>query len=326
MTREESKDALNLILTGIPSEAQIGAFMIAHRMKRPEPEELAGMIDSYLELGPKIYSNKTIKAPICFGMPFDGRDRTAPIYPITTLVLLSAEQPVILNGGQRMPVKYGVTSKELFYSLKLNLKGLKINEVISCIEENQFGFIYQPDHFKLAEKLIYYRKEIGKRPPIASMELLWNTFQGENLFCSGFVHSPTEKRHQTTLKILGKNNFILIKGLEGGVDLSTSKTNQIKIYQNDNCRELNLNARDFNINRKDENFLNIETWAMDAFSTLEYNGPLLNSLLFNSGFYLYATGNSDSIKSGIEYAKYLIINGKVKSVLKKLRSWRKRLN
>ena len=96
MTREESADALNLILTGIASPAQIGAFMIAHRIRRPEPQELAGMVDTYLKLGPQFFSSKTQRRPICFGMPFDGRKRTAPIYPLTALVLLSAGQPVVL--------------------------------------------------------------------------------------------------------------------------------------------------------------------------------------------------------------------------------------
>ena len=61
MSREESANALKIMLKGIPSPAQIGAFMIAHRIRRPEPQELAGMIDTYNSLGPKIYSEyKTV--------------------------------------------------------------------------------------------------------------------------------------------------------------------------------------------------------------------------------------------------------------------------
>ena len=87
MSRKESSDALKLILTAKATPAQIGAFMIAHRIRRPEPQELAGMIDTYLELGPELKSGKRQRHPICFGMPFDGRNRTTPIYPLTTLIL-----------------------------------------------------------------------------------------------------------------------------------------------------------------------------------------------------------------------------------------------
>ncbi len=49
MSREESADALELILINKPSPAQIGTFLIAHRIIRPEPQELAGMIDTYIK-------------------------------------------------------------------------------------------------------------------------------------------------------------------------------------------------------------------------------------------------------------------------------------
>ena len=52
MTREESAEALRLILMSKASPAQIGAFLMAHRIRRPEPQELAGMIDTYSKLGP----------------------------------------------------------------------------------------------------------------------------------------------------------------------------------------------------------------------------------------------------------------------------------
>ena len=37
LSREESADALKLILQAKATPAQIGAFMIAHRIRRPEP-------------------------------------------------------------------------------------------------------------------------------------------------------------------------------------------------------------------------------------------------------------------------------------------------
>ena len=84
MTREEAADALDLMLNGEASPAQIGAFLIAHRIRRPEPQELTGMLDTYRSLGPVITSQDGQPAPLCFGMPFDGRTRTAPIYPLTS--------------------------------------------------------------------------------------------------------------------------------------------------------------------------------------------------------------------------------------------------
>jgi anthranilate phosphoribosyltransferase len=89
LSREEAAEALDLMLHQEATPAQIGAFLIAHRIRRPEPQELTGMLDTYRQLGPKLHSKTDQTAPVCFCMPFDGRSRTAPVYPLTTLVLLA---------------------------------------------------------------------------------------------------------------------------------------------------------------------------------------------------------------------------------------------
>ena len=46
LTRNEADEAMELMLTGGASDVQIGAFLIAHRIRRPEPQELTGMLDT----------------------------------------------------------------------------------------------------------------------------------------------------------------------------------------------------------------------------------------------------------------------------------------
>lgn len=162
LTRAEAQEALELMLTAQASPAQIGAFLIAHRIRRPEPQELAGMLDLYHRLGPNL---STERRAICFGIPFDGRSRTAPVYPLTALVLAAAGIPVVLQGAGRMPVKYGVTAMELFRGLGLNLLGLDLGSVQLGLDQHGLALLHQPEHFPLAEALNQYREELGKRPP-----------------------------------------------------------------------------------------------------------------------------------------------------------------
>ncbi|MGL5807048.1 MAG: hypothetical protein ACRC11_16680, partial [Xenococcaceae cyanobacterium] len=87
LTREEAEMATSMMLQGIATPAQIGAFMIAHRIKRPTSTELVGMLDSYDKLGTKLSIDRLERVPVVFGNPYDGRDRTAPVTPITALML-----------------------------------------------------------------------------------------------------------------------------------------------------------------------------------------------------------------------------------------------
>ena len=325
LSREESAEATKLILKEEASAAQIGAFMIAHRIRRPEPEELAGMIDTYKELGPKIISPKTHRRPIYFGTHFDGRTKTAPIYPLTTLLLLSQKQPVILHGGSRMPIKYGVTHNELFQVLGLNLFGLSTNQLQEYFIENELAVFHQPDHFPLADNLICYRDQLGKRTTIASMELLWTCHEGHHLHISGYYHSPTEQRHWKTLEMMGEENIITVKGLEGGVDLSINRPTTIGHYKNNNGIRKVFNPSEFNYSGKDLAWKDIKEWKQFALQALNGEGPLTKALEWNAGIYFFYSGLSSDIQSGIDQAKKIMKSGYALKHLEQLINWRKKI-
>jgi len=322
LSREESAEALNLILTAQASPAQIGAFLIAHRIRRPEPQELTGMLDTYRALGPQLKSAIGQKRPVCFGMPFDGRTRTAPIYPLTALVLLSTGQPIVLQGGRRMPVKYGVTAEELFKALGLELKGLTLDQVEAGFNNNGLALIYQPDHFPLAESLISYRDEIGKRPPLASLELLWTAHQGEHLLVSGFVHPPTENRAWKALELAGEKSLITVKGLEGSTDLPISRACVMSWVQAGQPERLVLHPRDHGCFDQDIEWNNIEQWSKQALEALNNRGPLSQSLRWNAGTYLWLSGQADNLADGIHQADACLKSGAAKTKLDQLIIWR----
>ena len=318
LNREEASEALRLILQSKASPAQIGAFLIAHRIRRPEPAELAGMLDTYKNLGPKLNSKTGEKSPICFGMPFDGRNKTLPIYPLTILILLHYKQPVVIQGGQRMPVKYGITSFELFTKLGINLKGLSPRQTEEKFQETGFALIHQPDHFPLAESLITYRDEIGKRPPLATLELMWSAHQGKHLLICGFVHPPTEELILDTLRIYGEENIILVKGLEGGIDLSTNRKCIIRLVDNQNSEKINLHALRYKLEGKDNRWEDIEKWHKYALEALNNTGPLLNPMLWNAGVYLWLCGITNNITDGIKKANECIYTGSIRNTFNKL--------
>ncbi len=322
MTRKESADALELILKGSPTPAQIGAFFIAHRIRRPEPQELAGMVDTYIKLGPKLHQNQELTQPICFGMPFDGRSKTAPIYPLAILVLLDAGQPIVLHGAGPMPVKYGVTTEALFNALGLCLTKLSMDAVQNGFVKHGLALIHQPDHFPLAETLISYREEIGKRPPVASMELLWTAHQGKHLLVTGYVHPPTEGRHTKALEILGEQNIVTIKGLEGGTDIPISRTTKATHINNNHEKHLILDPLQYACQGKDIRWEDLDRWRLISMQALNGEGPLAKAVVWNAGIYLWLAKISDSIADGIQKAEVSLTSGSAKATLQQLIKWR----
>ena len=174
LTRESAATVTRMMLLGEATPAQIGAFMIAHRIRRPTGEELAGMLDAYNELGPKLRPIASQRQVIVLGIPYDGRTRTAPISPITALLLAAAGQPVVMHGGDRLPTKYGLPLVEVWQSLGVDWTLMSFERMQQVFEQTGIAMVYTPKHFPLTNSIWEYRDQLGKRPPFATMELIWN--------------------------------------------------------------------------------------------------------------------------------------------------------
>ncbi len=304
LTRAEAREAMDLMLLGQVSDAQLGAFLIAHRIRRPSPIELTGMLDSYRALGPTLVTPG--RSPLCFGAPYDGRNRTAPVLPLLALVLASADQPVVLHGGGPMPVKYGVTLAELFAALGIEWRGLSLEAVQRRLDRHGLALTHQADHFPRAERLLPVRDAIGKRPPVASLELLWTPHQGQHLLVSGFVHPPTESRAWEALGHAGETDVYTVKGLEGSTDLPTTRAGISARLRQGTMTRILLHPRDHGITAQEVAWQNLEIWRDQALAALVGVGPLADALLWNLAVYWWQADRCDCLEAGLEQARGLL--------------------
>jgi anthranilate phosphoribosyltransferase len=304
LSREEACESMDLMLAEGVSDAQLGAFLIAHRIRRPQPLELAGMLDSYRRHGPRLHSSG--RAPLCFGVPYDGRNRTAPLLPLLALLLSAAGVPVVLHGGGAMPVKYGVTLAELFATLGVEWRRLSMAQLQQRLDEHGLALSHQPQHFPAAERLVRIREEIGKRPPVASLELLWTPHQGEHLLVSGFVHPPTESRAWEALSAAGETDVLLVKGLEGGTDLPTTRAGICSRLRHGEPERLLLHPREHGIDAAEVPFEGVEHWRQLALAALAGDGPLAPALRWNLAAYLWFAGEHPQLGAALEQADALL--------------------
>lgn len=325
LSRQEASLALEMMLKEIATPAQIGAFLIAHRIKRPTGEELAGMLDTYTNLGITLPTIDNSQYPLTIlGIPYDGRTRSAPISPITTLILSAVGVPVLMHGGTRMPTKYGLTLAEIWANLGVYVTNLSLTHVKTLLDKTNFGFLYLPQHFPLTNKLVQYRDEIGKRPPIATLELIWQPYQGKSHLMAGYVHPPTEKMIREALQLRNVEKFTLIKGLEGSGDLKLGQTNIIVIDSQENeegYQYLKINPYHYNFKENDPILSNNEEYYAELIKTIRGEKSTLTiSSIFNGGFYLWRCGVTDSIEKGLTMAEELITNGKLQIQLEKIKT------
>lgn len=322
LTRVEAARAGHLMLTQAATPAQIGAFLIAHRIKRPCPEELAGLLDAYAALGPTLPSMPHSQPVVVLGCPYDGRSRTAPVTPITALMLATVQIPTLLHGGDRMPTKYGLPFLRVWHHWGLPLQQLTLAQVQASLQRTHFGFIYLPRHFPAAQALVAYREEIGKRPPLATIELFWCPYAGAAHVVSGFVHPPTEDLIRATFDLQQRQLFTTVKGLEGSCDLPLSRTAIIGLGQTDGTFErLLLHPQDYGFGTKDVPLVEESTYLNQLDAVLVGKpDPLTDVAIWNGGFYLWRCGVCSTLAAGFAKARELLSSGAVAAKLAELQT------
>ena len=86
-----------------------------------------------------------------------------------------------------------------------------------------------------------------------------------------------------------------------------------------------LQPKDHGCAGKDLKWENLDEWNKDASDALKGKGPLIQSLRWNAGFYLWVAGISKSLSAGIEKADYFVSSGAVEMTLNNLIQWREKI-
>jgi anthranilate phosphoribosyltransferase len=329
LSREEAAIATHLMLTEAATPAQIGAFMIAHRIKRPNPTELAGMLDTYDALGPRLTAIESPYPVTVFCNPYDGRSRTAPITPLTALIMAAAAAPVVMPGSGRMPTKMGLPTIEIFQGLGLNWAKLSLAQVQTVLATTGLGLTYQPVHFPQAQAMVPYREQIGKRPTLATVEIMWSPYSGRSNVVSGYVHPPTEGRTQAAFIQRKVPFFTTVKGLEGSCDIPRDRTGIICLNQltgnglDDGLEteRLLLHPHDYSFSGPDPAFIPLPD-LLEQYQQALAGEPneISRSAIWNSGFYLWRAGRVKSLEAGFALAKECLEAGTVQQKLNEITS------
>ncbi|MGD1937172.1 MAG: anthranilate phosphoribosyltransferase family protein [Cyanophyceae cyanobacterium] len=312
LSREEAKEAAILMLTQEATPAQIGGFLIAHRIRRPTPIELAGMLDAYDELGPVVPAIAS-ENPVCiFGNAYDGRSRTFPLGVGVALTLAAAGYPVLLHGGVRMPSKYGLPTVDIWSALGVDWRSLSLDEVHHYLQSQGLGFLYLPKHFPLAHGLVQYREEIGKRPPLATLELMWTPYGGENMrLFAGYVHTPTEVMMRDALKLRGAKNFATIKGLEGSCDLPSDRNALAGIDRGDTWERLVFKGRQHDLREPSTPFPSSLDELQDTLTETLQGKPteIQTGVIWNAGIFLWLLQERETLAEALEVSRSLVTTG-----------------
>src|SRR6185295_1213499 len=233
LTADTARAAMDEILAGEASPAQLGAFVVALRMKGEAVDELNGMLDAMLAA-----ANLVTLPPDLAGRAIDvvgtGGDRSHSINVSTlaALVVAGAGVPVCKHGNRAASSQCGAADllEALGVALELDAAG-----VARCIEEAGIGFCFAPRFHPALRHAGPARRELAIPTTFNFLGPLANPARTRRQLVG--VSDPTMAgRMLGVLAERGSHHVLLVHGRDGLDELTTTTTSTVHELENGQIR------------------------------------------------------------------------------------------
>jgi len=315
---EESLYAAESILGLTATPAQIGAFLIAERIKLESVEEL----EAFVHICRKYAHRESLLEPglDCAG-PYDGRKSSFIATFPTAFLLSAAGLPVTLHGSASLPPKWGVTLQDIILESGIERAVLDRTNAIEAARESGVLFANAEEWCPPLGEIRSIREEIGMRTIFNTAEKLVD-YAYSPFIVFGIYHNTVFDRLSRLLIKLGYQKALIVQGAEGSEDLFIDRPTRVYTV------EKGLAALDI----IDPEVLGLETivpevqWTshqqlMTAEAVLQGGGHMAfyNQTLLNGAARLHLAGKVNSIEEGLYTCKGLLDNGEAWMVYTKWR-------
>lgn len=321
LTKEEVLFLFDEIMEGKLTDAQLGAVLIALKMKGETVEEISSAASVMKEKAVKVkVKDKSHLVDTCG--TGGGKVDTFNVSTISAFVVASSGAKVAKHGNRSVSSKCG--SADLMESL-----GIKIDmtpqQVERCIEEVGLGFLFAPVFHPAMKNVIRQRREIGVRTIFNILGPLSNPADAPYQLMGVYDKNLVEPLAKVLVNLGIKRAFV-VHGLEGLDEVSLTTETMVAQVENGNLNIYTVKPEDFGLKRVSIEELkggDVSQNTQIALKILkgEDYGPKTDFVALNSGFALKVAGIVDSIKEGVELAKESIYSKKAYEVLEKLKNF-----
>ncbi|HEX2729616.1 MAG TPA: hypothetical protein VHM16_07670 [Rubrobacteraceae bacterium] len=204
--------AMELILSGAATPAQIGGFLLVGRAVGDSAAEMAAYTRPMLALA------RTINAPS--GPPvvsvtggFDGKLRTFNVGVAASLVAAAAGGRMLLLGGEGTPPKAGRTVFETLRGLGISAPQ-SLPEAESFLQENGFAATSVDHYLPELHALLGLRWEMARRTVLSVCEKMVSPVR-DTRWMIGVSHRPFLETVSQALTSLGVQQALVYQAIEG---------------------------------------------------------------------------------------------------------------
>jgi len=307
LSQEEAERVMNLMLGGEATQAQLGAFLTALRMKGETLDEIIGcatvLRDKAEHISPKVDNYVDL-----VGTGGDG-SYSFNISTTASLVVAGAGLPVAKHGNRAISSKSGAA--DVLEALGVNIM-LEPDRVEKSVEEIGIGFMFAPTFNKLMKNVGQARSEMGIRSIFNILGPLSNPSGARHQVIGVFNPDLTEVFAQA-MRVMGIETAIVMNARDGMDELSTASETVVSEIRDGSIRNYSITPEQFGFRRPEFECLKGGDAKVNAAITKDIltgtKGYKRDIVLLNAGATLYVGNKAPSIEQGIEMAEASIDSG-----------------
>lgn len=245
LTADEAQQAMQIIMTGQATDAQIGGYLVALRMKGETVDEITGSARAMRAQASHVpYHTHGLPLLDIVGTGGDGA-HTFNISTAAAFIIAGAGRHVAKHGNRAASSRCG--SADVLNALGVNLD-LSPEQVAACIESVGIGFIFAPRFHQAMKYAIGPRRELGQRTIFNILGPLTNPADVTHSMIGVYDPALTETLAGVLASLDAKAAFV-VSGFGGLDELTTSGPNRISHLRDGKVTTYDLDAVDFGLRR-----------------------------------------------------------------------------
>ena len=313
LTREETRGAMDVIMQGIATPAQIGAFLMALRLRGETPEEIAGAAESMRAHARRIRSDRRPLLDTC-GTGGD-QSGTFNISTAAAFVAAGAGLAVAKHGNRSVSSRCG--SADVLEALGARID-LPPEGVEACLEATGVGFLFAPLHHGAMKYAAAPRKELALRTLFNVLGPLSNPAGATHQVLGVYDPALTETL-ALVLSILGSEGAMVVHG-DGGLDeIALSGPTRVSEWRDGGLRTYTITPEELGAAPASPDTLRggdaPRNAALIRSLLTDRDGPPREVVCLNGGAALYVTGRAPSLRDGVAAAREAVASGRAAAAL-----------
>ncbi len=311
LERAEMRDVMRAIMSGECTDAQIGGFLVALRMKGESIDEITAAAEVMRELATPV---EVGVAPLVdvVGTGGDG----ANLFNVSTaaaFVVAAAGGYVAKHGNRGVSSASG--SADVLEQLGVRI-GIPAEAVGRGIRELGIGFMFAPAHHGAMRHAITARRDLGLRTLFNVLGPLTNP-AGARRMLIGVFNPQLCRPMAEVLGRLGAEHVMVVHAEDGLDEISVASRTRVVELRDGALREYTLSPEDLGVDSQSLTGLEVaspaESAALIRDALGKRRGPhaakAADVIALNAGAAIYLAGIVDSAREGVSLASDIIHAG-----------------